>query len=131
LRSMVVVPLYHRGGPVGVLKVLSTEPAAFSERDARALQLMAGLIAVAMSNAAEFESRQALLAERTSTVAALETRARQQNAIAQLSQRALEGLDLAALLEDAVELILQILEVEYCSVIELLLDGARTGVKRD
>src|SRR5215472_3838553 len=123
LRSMVVVPLYHRGGAVGVLRVLSTRPRAFSERDARALQLMAGLIVAAMSNAAEFESRQALLAERTSTVAALETRARQQNAIAQLSQRALEGCDLAALLEDAVELIPKVLEVEYCSVIELLLDG--------
>ena len=47
LRSMVVVPLYHRGGAVGVLKVLSTEPRAFSERDARALQLMAGLIGAA------------------------------------------------------------------------------------
>jgi signal transduction histidine kinase len=123
LRSMVVVPLYHRGGAVGVLKVLSIRPRAFSERDARALQLMAGLIGAAMSNAAEFESRQALLAERTSTVAALETRARQQNAIAQLSQRALEDRDLAALLEDAVELIPKVLEVEYCSVIELLSDG--------
>ena len=123
LRSMVVVPLYHCGGAVGVLKVLSTEPSAFSERDARALQLMAGLIGAAMSNAAEFESRQALLAERTSTVTALQTRARQQNAIAQLSQRALEDLDLPALLGDAVELILQVFEVEYCSVIELLLDG--------
>ena len=123
LRSMVVVPLYHSGGAVGVLKVLSTRPKAFSERDARALQLMAGLIGAAMSNAAEFESRQALLAERTSTVAALETRARQQNAIAQVSQRALEGRDLAALLEDAVELIPKVLEVEYCGVIELLSDG--------
>ena len=123
LRSMVVVPLYHNGGAVGVLKVLSTRAGAFSERDARALQLMAGLIGAAMSNAAEFESRQALLAERTSTVAALETRARQQNAIAQLSQRALERRDLAALQEDAVKLIPQILEVEYCSLLELLLDG--------
>jgi signal transduction histidine kinase len=123
LRSMVVVPLYHSGGAVGVLKVLSTRPSAFSERDARALQLMAGLIGAAMSNAAEFESRQALLAERTGTVAALEARARQQNAIAQLSQCALEGRDLAALLGDTVELIPKVLEVEYCSVIELLLDS--------
>ena len=124
LRSMVVVPLYHNGAAVGVLKVLSTRPRAFSERDARALRLVAGLIGAAMSNAAEFESRQALLAERTGTVAALETRARQQNAIARLSQRALEGRELTALLEDAVELVPQILEVEYCSVIELLLDGS-------
>jgi len=35
LRSMVVVPLYHRGGAVGVLKVLSTEPRAFSTRRCR------------------------------------------------------------------------------------------------
>jgi signal transduction histidine kinase len=124
LRSMVVVPLYHNGGAVGVLKVLSTRPRAFSERDARALQLMAGLIGAAMSNAAEFESRQALLAERTSALAALETRARQQKAIAQFSQRALEARDLAALLEDAVALTPQILEVEYCSVLELLPNGS-------
>jgi signal transduction histidine kinase len=123
LRSMVVVPLYHNGRAVGVLKVLSTRPGAFSERDARALQLMAGLIGAALSDAAEFESRQALLAERTNTVAALETRARQQNTIAQLSQRALEGRDLAALHEDVVKQIPQILEVEYCSLLELLLDG--------
>lgn len=123
LRSMVVVPLYHNGGPVGVLKVLSTKPNVFSERDARALQLMAGLIGAALSNAAEFESRQELLAERTSAVAALETRARQQNAIAQLSQHALEGCGLAALLEDTVAQIPQILEVEYCSVLELRPDG--------
>ena len=123
LRSMIVVPLHHNGRAVGVLKVLSTGPSAFAERDARALQLMAGLIGAAMSNAAEFESRQALLAERTSAVAALEIRARQQNAIAQLSQHALEGCDLPTLLEDAVALIPQILEVEYCSVLELLPDG--------
>src|SRR6516162_9012718 len=80
LRSMVVVPLLHNGKAVGVLKVLSTKPGAFAEHDAAALQLMAGLIGAAMSNAAEFESRQALLAERTSAIAALESRACQQNA---------------------------------------------------
>src|SRR5271165_2129331 len=48
LRSMVVVPLYHNGGAVGVLKVLSNRLRAFSERDARALQFMAGLIGAAM-----------------------------------------------------------------------------------
>jgi len=122
LRSMVVVPLYHNGGPVGVLKVLSTQANAFSERDAQALQLMAGQIGAAMSNAAESESKQELLAERTSAVAALETRARQQNAIAQLSQHALEGRGFAALLEDAVAQIPRILGVEYCSVLELLPD---------
>jgi GAF domain-containing protein len=36
---------------------------------------------------------------------------------------ALEGCDLARLLQDAIALIPQILEVEYCSVLELLPDG--------
>jgi hypothetical protein len=53
----------------------------------------------------------------------LESRARQQNAIAKLSQHALEGRGLAALLEDAVAQIPRILDVEYCSVLELLPDG--------
>jgi signal transduction histidine kinase len=123
LRSMVVVPLHHNGKVVGVLKVLSTRPSAFSDRDARALELMAGLISAALSNAAEFESRQALLAQQTSAVTALETRARQQTVVAELSQHALEGRDLPTLLEDAVKLIRQILEVEYCGVLELLPDG--------
>ena len=123
LRSMVVVPLHHNGKAVGVLKVLSTRPSAFSDRDARALELMAGLISAALSNAAEFESRQALLAQQTSAVTALETRARQQTVVAELSQHALEGRDLPTLLEDAVKLIRQILEVEYCGVLELLPDG--------
>jgi signal transduction histidine kinase len=123
LRSMVVVPLHHNGKAVGVLKVLSTRPGAFSERDARALELMAGLISAVLSNAAEFESRQALLAQQTSAVTALETRARQQTVVAELSQHALQGRDLPTLLEDAVKLIRQILEVEYCGVLELLPDG--------
>jgi GAF domain-containing protein len=122
LRSMVVVPLNHNGKAVGVLKVLSTRPSAFSER-ARSLELMAGLISAALSNTAEFESRQALLAQQTSAVTALETRARQQTVVAELSQHALEGRDLPTLLEDAVRLIRQILEVEYCGVLELLPDG--------
>src|SRR5260370_11769843 len=94
---------------------------------ARAPQLMAGLIGAAMSNAAESKSKQELLAEQTSTVAALESRARQQNAIAKLSQHALEGRGLAALLEDAVAQIPRILNVQYCSVL-LLLPGRQSAV---
>jgi signal transduction histidine kinase len=123
LRSMVVVPLHHNGEAVGVLKVLSTRPSAFTEQDVRALELMAGLIGAALSNAAEFESRQALLAEQTSAVIALQTRAHQQNVVTELSQHALEGRDLPTLLEDTVKLIRQILEVEYCGVLELRRDG--------
>jgi PAS domain S-box-containing protein len=57
LRSMIVVPLYHDGPAAGLLKVLSSEPRAFGERDVRIAQLMAGLVGTAMSNAALAESK--------------------------------------------------------------------------
>lgn len=59
----------------------------------------------------------------TSALAALEARARQHNAVAELSQRALEGRDLPSLLDDAISLVRRILEVEFCKVLELFPKG--------
>ncbi|MBD1937425.1 PAS domain S-box protein [Microcoleus sp. FACHB-68] len=53
----------------------------------------------------------------------LRIRARQQEAIAQLGQRALSGTDLGTLMDETVRLIAQTLEVEYCKVLELLPEG--------
>jgi PAS domain S-box-containing protein len=55
--------------------------------------------------------------------AALQTRARQQAAVAELGQRALAGIDLTTLLNEAVSLVARTLEVEYSNVLELLPDG--------
>jgi two-component system sensor histidine kinase/response regulator len=55
-RSMLVVPLFHEGSAIGVLKVLSTRPAAFGERDVYTLQLLASLIAAAVGRAAAFRA---------------------------------------------------------------------------
>ncbi len=63
-RSMIVVPLHHDRKVVGVLKVLSPQAHAFGERDVQTLQLMAGLIAAAMSHASEFSAKQAQINER-------------------------------------------------------------------
>ena len=67
-RSLIVVPLYHLQEVVGVLKVFSTRVQAFNNRDVDTLQLMAGLIAAAMSHAAEFRAKQQLLNERTTSL---------------------------------------------------------------
>jgi len=53
---------------------------------------------------------------------ALSTRARQQAAVATLGQRALEGLELATLLDEVVVCSADTLGVEYCTVLELLPD---------
>ncbi len=63
------------------------------------------------------------LAERKRTQEALKARSRQQEAIAKLGQQALMGIDLDALMVEAVTLTSQTLGVEYCKVLELLPDG--------
>lgn len=70
-RSMVVAPLIHAGNPVGVLKIMSQNPDAFGERDIQTLQLMAGLIGVAIGHQANYETNRRLLQGRTEALDAL------------------------------------------------------------
>lgn len=52
-------------------------------------------------------------------------RAREQRAVAELGQRALTEKSLPALMEAAVRLVVDVLEVEYCAILELLPDDER------
>lgn len=56
LRSMIVVPLNHLGLTVGVIKVVSSEVDAFSDKHIRTLELMSDLLAAAMFHSARFET---------------------------------------------------------------------------
>jgi len=53
----------------------------------------------------------------------LRARARQQQAVAELGQRALAGADLQNIMEEAVESVAGVLEVEYSMILELLPGG--------
>ncbi|MEO8218005.1 MAG: GAF domain-containing protein [Acidobacteriota bacterium] len=55
--SIIVVPLSHKGTPVGVLKVISEKPSRFDELDQYSLQLLAGIIASAMTHATEYQEK--------------------------------------------------------------------------
>src|SRR5688500_4938301 len=57
------------------------------------------------------------------------TRARQQAAVAELGQRALAGLDLDDLIDDAVAVVVQVLGSDYVSVLELTGDGRGMHVR--
>ena len=70
-RSMVAAPLIHAGTPVGVLKIMSPLPNAFSERDIQTLQLMAGLIGSAIGHQRDYEANRKLLIGRTEALDAL------------------------------------------------------------
>ncbi|HJV49695.1 MAG TPA: sensor domain-containing diguanylate cyclase [Geothrix sp.] len=54
LRSMVVVPLRHGDQTVGVLKVLSPHPRAFSEADLLTLELISDVVACTLAHARSY-----------------------------------------------------------------------------
>ncbi|HKT60290.1 MAG TPA: PAS domain S-box protein [Gemmatimonadales bacterium] len=65
IRSILAVPLRDDQRILGVLKVLSPRTAAFSDRDAKALRLLGGLVGASLDQASAFEARQSRLEDRT------------------------------------------------------------------
>ncbi|HEY6917308.1 MAG TPA: GAF domain-containing sensor histidine kinase [Allosphingosinicella sp.] len=59
LRSMIVVPIPHRGQTVGVLKYYSDAPAAFGDEDMAIAHLLVGPLAVGFSSVGEADAQRA------------------------------------------------------------------------
>jgi PAS domain S-box-containing protein len=83
IRSLLVMPLRDEQRIHGVLKVVSPEPNAFTDRDAKALRLLGGLMGAALGHAAAFEGRQTRLEERTRALQESEQRFKQLVDVAQ------------------------------------------------
>jgi PAS domain S-box-containing protein len=83
IRSLLVVPLRDEQRTLGVLKVVSPQARAFSDRDAKALRLLGGLMGAALGHAAAFEGRQTRLEERTRALQESEQRFKQLVDVAQ------------------------------------------------
>lgn len=71
IRSLAAIPVIYQHKIIGILKVFSPHPHTFGDREVETLQLLAGQIGTALSRSAEFEAKQALLAEKTASLAAL------------------------------------------------------------
>jgi PAS domain S-box-containing protein len=74
VHSLLAVPLKDDQRTLGVLKMVSKRPHAFSDRDAKALRLLGSLMGAALGQAATFESRQTRLEERTHAIQESEQR---------------------------------------------------------
>src|SRR6476620_1227129 len=83
IRSILAVPLREDQRILGVLKVLSPRPSAFSDRDAKALRLLGGLVGASLEQAAAFEARQSRLEDRTVALQESEQRFKQLVDVAQ------------------------------------------------
>lgn len=73
IRSMVISPLFQGGSAAGVLKVASSKPGAFADADLGVLRILGELIAGALNRQLAAEAGAKLLAERTTTLARLES----------------------------------------------------------
>jgi PAS domain S-box-containing protein len=83
IRSLLVVPLQDEQRILGVLKVVAPQAHAFTDREAKALRLLGGLMGAALGHAAAFEGRQARLEERTRALQESEQRFKQLVDVAQ------------------------------------------------
>jgi PAS domain S-box-containing protein len=83
IRSLLIVPLRDEQRTLGVLKVVSPKARAFTERDAKALRLLGGLMGAALGHAAAYEGRQSRLEERTRALQESEQRFKQLVDVAQ------------------------------------------------
>jgi PAS domain S-box-containing protein len=83
IRSLMAAPLKDEQRTIGVLKVVSPQPNAFTDRDAKALRLLGGLMGAALGHAAAYEARQARLEERTHALQESEQRFKQLVDVAQ------------------------------------------------
>lgn len=73
IRSLMVAPLFYEHKIVGVLKVTAPVAFAFTERDAHALKLTAGILGAVMGHALALEAKQKLLEELVEAKDAAET----------------------------------------------------------
>jgi putative methionine-R-sulfoxide reductase with GAF domain len=70
--SFVAVPVPQQGKIAGMMEVIFGQVNAFTERDVRTCQLMAGLVSEALNRAADMEWKQSLAAERATLLETLE-----------------------------------------------------------
>lgn len=70
--SLVSVPIYHDSDIVGALELYFDKINGFAEQDIHTCQLMAGLVTEAISRDAELNLKNAMVAERSTMIAAME-----------------------------------------------------------
>jgi sigma-B regulation protein RsbU (phosphoserine phosphatase) len=126
VRSELVVPLVHRGRPIGALNLLSTKPAQFSEDDEPIVRQFAAHVAVALANARLFVRERAdaeafeTLAEIGREVAAVLDVDELLSRLAQLAKRVIDYRTFGILLLDEARGLLEMkLAVQYGEKVEI------------
>jgi PAS domain S-box-containing protein len=130
------VPVFKGKQVVGMIGV-ANRPGGYTGIEQAKIELLTRSAGVLFDSYRRQQLEAALEADRARAEEEVKVRARQQAAVAQLGQRALAGAEINSLMNLAVVLTAQALEVEHCSVLELLPAGeelvlrAGVGSKED
>jgi PAS domain S-box-containing protein len=114
--AVLAVPLRVGETTLGILSISDRAPRVFTEAEVTLLQAFADQAAVALDHSQH-------LAARTRAEDEIRARARQQETIAQLGQRALSGVDVDTLMEEATRSVARTLDVDLCQLLQPAPDG--------
>jgi PAS domain S-box-containing protein len=114
--AVLAVPLRVGSKVLGVLSILDAAARVFTDAEVTLLQAFADQAAVSLDNSQ-------LLAGLVDAEREIRARVRQQEAIAQLGQVALSGIDADTLMAQAVAFVALTLDVDLCQILELSPDG--------
>ncbi len=120
ITECLLIPFFLDARPVGTIWVLTyDEGRKFDVEDRRILTSLGEFAAAALHILSALDSAHQQITERRHAEEALEARVRQQAAVAELSQRALAGIELSTLMDEATVLVARDLGVEYSNILEL------------
>lgn len=124
IHECLLVPFFLGSKPVGTIWAMTYDDVrTFDAEDLRVLTSLGEFAATALQVVSALDSAHQQIAERRRAEDVLESRVRQQAAVAELGQLALTGIELGTLLDEATSLVARCLAVEYSNVFELLPDG--------
>lgn len=130
INECLLVPFCLGSKPVGTIWAMTYDDGrAFDAEDLRVLTSLGEFAAAAFQVVSALGSAHQQIAERRRAEDVLGSRVRQQAAIAELGQRALAGIELSTLLDEATSVVARCLAVEYSSVFELLADDSTLLLK--
>jgi len=124
IRECLLIPFCVGRKPVGTIWAMTHHGGRTLDReDLRILTRLSEFAAAALQVLSALDVAHRQIAERRRTEDVLEARVRQQAAVAELGRRALTGIDLGALMDEAAAIVASGLVVEYTNIFELLPDG--------
>jgi PAS domain S-box-containing protein len=130
--SFLGVPLTVMGNVIGCFMVLTREEHDFTNEESELFSALANQAAITIHNARLYEQVKKHAEELAKANVELKRHSLAQAVLVHLEDLALRGLDLQSLLDEAVLLVAQTLEVEHAKVLELLPGGTafvlRAGV---